>query len=287
MWRIWFVLRKMYRALLKIKLRFYKKNKNRKSLDYFEIHITDHCNLNCVCCCHFSPLAEKYFMDIGRFKNDFERLSKLSCGKIRRIRLLGGEPLLHPDMPLFIEIARKNFPKSEIAVCTNGILLTKMPEEFWKTCFDNNIEIDITYYPVSLDWTAINRLAVKHKITLKTNIDTSMSNFGNLQMDLSGSQPYKKNWYDCGHANGCINLYEGKLFTCDVLPHSKHLSKYFNIPLAVTEKDFVDIYEAKSMDEILQRLSAPTPFCRYCRPNEEKAVVWHTTEKKITEWARE
>jgi MoaA/NifB/PqqE/SkfB family radical SAM enzyme len=224
-------------------------------------------------------------MDINRFTNDFERLSKLSNGNVRRIRLLGGEPLLHPDITKFIETARKNFPNSEIAICTNGILLKKMSEEFWETCRVNNIEIDVSYYPVTLDYTAINKLALKHKTILKTAIDTGMRNFGNMQMDLRGLQPYKKNWYDCGHANGCINLYEGKIFPCDILPHSRHLSKYFKIPLEITENDYIDIYKARSMNEILKFISKPVPFCKYCCPKKEKVVEWHTTEKKITEWA--
>lgn len=285
MWYLWFIVKKIYHLLMNVKFHFWKKYKNWKRLDKFEVHLTDHCNLNCAGCSHFSSIAEKYFMDINHFSNDIERLSKLSGGKVCRLRLMGGEPLLHPDIIQFIEIARRNFPKSIIEICTNGILLGKMADGFWQSCHDNNIEINISYYPINLDYTAINKLALKHKIILKAGIDTSMRNFRNLRMDLNGLQRYKKNWYNCGHANSCVNLYEGKLFTCDVLAHSRHLSKYFDKPLEVAETDYVDIHKARDMKEILKGISKPVKFCKYCRAKEEVVEEWHITEKKITEWA--
>ena len=33
-----------------------------------EMHIVDHCNLNCNCCNHFSPLAEPWFISLKDFK---------------------------------------------------------------------------------------------------------------------------------------------------------------------------------------------------------------------------
>jgi hypothetical protein len=33
----------------------------RKTLQ-FEAHLTDHCNLNCAGCCHFSPIAQQYYL---------------------------------------------------------------------------------------------------------------------------------------------------------------------------------------------------------------------------------
>jgi hypothetical protein len=41
-------------------------------MKYLEHHIVDHCNLNCIGCSHFSPLAEKWFEDFETFKLDFK-----------------------------------------------------------------------------------------------------------------------------------------------------------------------------------------------------------------------
>jgi len=255
-------------------------------LDYLEVHLTNHCNLNCAYCCHFSPIAEKYFMPIEHFKNDIERLASLSGGNIRRIRLMGGEPLLHPEIKEFMKIARSNFPKYEIAITTNGILLAEMEDEFWRICAENNIEIVLSYYPIEIDYTLINKLAIKNKVVLKANIDTSMKIFRNFKMDLSGTQSYKKSWYYCNHANACVNLLEGNLYTCDIVAHSRHLAKRFNILFEYTDKDYIDIYKEKSMNSILKKLNKPHPFCRYCCIEDREIVEWDISKKELNEWAK-
>ena len=44
----------------------------------FIVDIVDHCNLNCKCCGHFSPLAPKGFLDINTFERDLKRLHELN-----------------------------------------------------------------------------------------------------------------------------------------------------------------------------------------------------------------
>lgn len=265
---------------------FLKKNRNRKALDYLEVHLTNHCNLNCACCCHFAPLAEEYFMSKDHFTKDLERLSVLSEGRIRRIRLMGGEPLLHPEIKDFIRIARVSFPKSEIAIHSNGILLSKMGDDFWTACAENGVEIILSYYPVGIDYTLISKLAIIHKVVLKTEIDTKTKLFRNFQMDLSGSQCYRKSWHYCTHANASVNLFEGRLYTCDITAHSIHLAKFFNHRFEYTDKDFIDIYKEKSMKRILKKLNKPHPFCRYCCPNDSNIIEWRVSGKELNEWAK-
>lgn len=69
---------------------------------HFEFHLAEHCNLNCIGCTHFSPLAEPEFLEVEDFRNDIERLSYLTGGNARFINLLGGEPLLHPEINSFL-----------------------------------------------------------------------------------------------------------------------------------------------------------------------------------------
>jgi hypothetical protein len=61
-----------------------------------EINITDHCNLNCRSCDHFSPIAKEYFLDLKSFENDMKRLAELSGGLIWRISIQGGGTITTP-----------------------------------------------------------------------------------------------------------------------------------------------------------------------------------------------
>lgn len=46
----------------------------------FEVHITEHCNLNCKYCFHFSPLAKEEYLTLEEYERDLARLSELFGG---------------------------------------------------------------------------------------------------------------------------------------------------------------------------------------------------------------
>jgi uncharacterized radical SAM superfamily Fe-S cluster-containing enzyme len=93
------------------------------ALESVDIYIAEHCNLGCYSCNHFSPIAEPEFANLESVDRDLARLAELSSGNIGSIMLVGGEPLLNPELPEFMRIARQHFPKSRIQTITNGFLL--------------------------------------------------------------------------------------------------------------------------------------------------------------------
>ena len=115
-------------------------------LAYLEIHIVDQCNLNCKGCGHFSPIADEWFIDPDIYAHDITQLKKLFSA-IRVIRIMGGEPLLHPKIEQLLLQTRNSFPKADLRIVTNGILLDQMPNSFWETCKINHVSFDITVYP--------------------------------------------------------------------------------------------------------------------------------------------
>jgi hypothetical protein len=59
----------------------------------------------------------------------------------------------------------------------------------------------------------------------------------------------------------------------------------FGKNLEVTQDDYMDIYKAKDMDEIMNFLCRPMPFCLYCN---KKGTIWDigygVSKKDIIEW---
>ena len=278
----------------------YKKNKvNKKrktrlkiklqprNLLKFEVHLADHCNLNCIGCNHFSPLAEHIFLDIESFRRDCERISKLSERKIGELYLLGGEPLLHPYINEILNIVGQNFDTHNTGIVTNGVLLFKMTEDFWKCCKENKIKIIITRYPINLDFTAVEKIAGTYNVQLEYFGNTrEITRFmDKIPLDLEGRQNAVKNFRLCGKSNNCITLKDGKLYTCSLAPHINHFNKYFNKNLQVSESDYIDIYKANSISEILLFLTKAIPFCRYCKiQGLTGGIKWAVTKKEISEW---
>ena len=250
----------------------------------FEVHLADHCNLNCKSCNHFSPLAKENFMDIEDFEKDCERLGELTNGKIKFIRFMGGEPLLHNQITKFLDAGRKYFPEGELVIVTNGILLSRQSDFFWNSCHKNNVEIQVSNYPIKIDRDKINSLAKLHKVNIYYVGGNKTIMWSSMQLDLDGKQNIYENFKKCSQSNTCIHLSRGKLYTCPTVAYIKYFNKYFNQTLQVSEHDSIDIYKAKNLDEILEFLCKPISFCRYCNIEKTKDIEWENTKKDISEW---
>jgi hypothetical protein len=251
-----------------------------------QVSIAQHCNLNCQCCWHFSPLADEEFASLETFEKDIKRLAELSFGEIDRIQLMGGEPLLHPECIKFAEITRKYFDKTDVVVVTNGILLLQQDEGFFFSCAKNDIKLEATKYPIKIDWDAIKEKCNKYNIKFEfvygqQEVKTS----GIYPIDLEGKQDPFNSFINCKDSNGCITLHEGKLYTCGVAAHMRHFNKYFNKNIPISPNNSIDIYDAKNMNEILMFLAKPIPVCKYCNLGKRiYNLKWRTSKKQIEEW---
>lgn len=252
----------------------------------FEVHLAEHCNLNCRGCDNFSPIAEKSFVNIQILERDLKRLSELCGGVAKRIHLLGGEPLLHPDIVQVMKVTRKYFAHSQIDIYTNGVLLDKQEEQFWQTCSDEKVNIMVTKYPVKVDYEKSEKKASQYGINfVYCNGKKDVKKLFRITMDTSGMQDEFDSFMKCHRANECITLKNGKLYTCTTIPNIQHYNKAFGENLIVTDKDYVDIYSIKSFDDMMEALAKPVPFCRYCAIGADtKLYDWSQSKKEKSEW---
>jgi len=265
-----------------IKRRFRKK----KTLG-FEVSLVDHCDLNCQCCNSFAPIAEKKYYNVEKLENDFKRMHELADGKIDRISLLGGEPLLHPDLLKILDIARKYFCKaSSIHIMTNGILLDKQSHEFWASCKKNNVKVTITKYPIKLPFEKIERTGKEHGVVIEyTDNKQAVKTSNKYTINMIGDAESIKSFGSCYKANNCTVLDYGKIYPCSTVSRVKYFNKYFKADLKVCDKDCIDIYKVNGLDEILEFLCKPVPFCRYCDVDKwEYGFDWAVSRKNISEW---
>jgi len=227
------------------------------------------------------------FANLDVVERDCARISELSGGRVNEVQLLGGEPLLHPQITAFINVVRKYFPQDPIKIVTNGLLLLKQQDDFWDSCRKNNIQITVTKYPVNIDHDAIERHVRNKGVSFEfygrtRNVPKTMQC---VPLDLTGSQDPRDSFLKCNSANRCIALDNGKIYTCSLIPYVKYFNEYFCKNLVVSENDYLDIYKVKTIDEILEFICKPMPFCRYCN---RKGIIWDigygVSKKDISEW---
>lgn len=262
--------------------------------------IVEKCNLNCAGCLVYAPLAgeNSYVMSVETFEQDIARIHALFCEEeIEVIRLSGGEPLLHEKLAEFPKVIRKYFPKAGVRIVTNGMLLLKQPDKFWRMCRENNVILEQTKYPIRLDFEKIRQTAkengVKHIFMDDTGECEKTMQIFPVQLSGGGidgyeeSQNVRLNFFHCWEANQCIRVCEGRVYTCSRIPHIKLLNEYFHMEFAVSEDDSLDLFSVNAKEDVYEFLAHAVPFCRYCKVHEiSESHAWKVSALKIEEWAK-
>lgn len=257
----------------------------RKEALNFEVSLAEHCNLNCQSCNHFSPLAEKKFLDVSEYEMELRRLTELFGKKIGRVMLVGGEPLLHPRLEDIMDISRQYLPDAPIYFITNGLLFPKMKESFWRKCRKNVINIKVTQYPVKFDYAYWECYAKNQGIDISNENPERIKTTYRLPLHREGQfNPYV-NYAKCYHANQCVVLREGRLYTCPISAWIDMLNRYYGESFPQMEANSIDIYETEDSREIEWLLKQPVPMCEYCDiAGYEYNIPWRTSRKDKAEW---
>lgn len=252
----------------------------------FEVHLTEHCNLNCKGCSHFSPLADEEFLEIEIFEKDMARMAQLfNKNDIRMISLLGGEPLLHPLMNEFLRITVKYFPNMPLQLVTNGLLLPNMSKSFWETCRATGTFIRVSHYPIALDFSALKEKAIVEDVYLYVEPEHAPKNFHKDVYDLRGLQNEQLSHSVCKIFGDCCQLNKGMFFPCNNAANFHHFNRFFNLGISLSADNYIDIYKTRSKDEFIKLITSPIPCCRYCNMNaQESDVKWEHSKRNLDEW---
>ena len=96
-----------------------------RPLRNLRLSVTDRCNLRCQYC---MPEEEYAWLPRGDLLT-FEEISTLvdlfTTLGVEKVRLTGGEPLLRRDLPTLVRLLARNARIKDLALTTNGVLLTE------------------------------------------------------------------------------------------------------------------------------------------------------------------
>jgi hypothetical protein len=177
------------------------------------------------------------------------------------LKLIGGEPLLHPDLPAVIRAARESGITDHYLLATNGILLDRAPAELW----DLIDEIEISRYEASeLSDDLLSRArqqAEKHGVIFSLNDFTDFrQTFTSHRTE--NDELVRRIFRACKIANvwGSYGLYKGRIYRC---PQSMYVPTLAG--LDITEGIAIND-SATFRDELFAFLNSTEPLtsCRYC-----------------------
>lgn len=255
-------------------------------LESFQVHLTDICNLNCKGCGHFSNIASKAnFLNLRQYRLDLERMKEMFWG-VERIYLLGGEPLLYPDIEKAMEMTREIFPDSEIHVTTNGLLLPTMPDSFFDMVRTTKSHIEISMYAETYKKREEISEILQRQGLVDTTIIWDRVEFSKKLLKEKNGTPAKSFQNCSGKKNACYLLRDGKLAKCPMMLLIDIFDEQYGV-VRDCKKDYIDLHKDKIDGwKALELLNIVSEMCNYCAENSE-TFEWDVcahSDAKAEDW---
>lgn len=239
-------------------------------LPRIEVNLIDACNLKCRGCTHFSSIFKNDSVyPIRDYKRDLLQLRKV--GQILRLRLLGGEPFLLENLDEYIMITREIFPKTDIEIVTNGLLIPNISHRIVSAMNLNDVSIAISPYRPTLKMKKqiVERLD-KHKITW--HFEGEEISWFSRNMTLEDTHDPKFSNAKCSSA-ACTFLRKGKLYKCPLEGMINDFNNYYG--LDEVHEGGISVFEDENIlyGKTVEYALNPIDMCKYCA-EEPESIPW-------------
>ena len=253
---------------------------------YAEIQLCDRCNLNCAYCSHFAPVAKPYIISMETLAAECQRLRRLN---LHEIKLLGGEPLMHPHLAESIRLVRSILPNTKITINTNGLLLYRMTSQFWQACRECDVTILITPYPVVSVWKYFLAfwLVRKNHIRLK-----KYEWCREFRHQLLSQQPRTTDLRQISSCYlrckiHCTQVRDATLWPCAYAAYFFSLNERFGTSFKSAPADCLPLSDDLTATDVRLWLFRAKPFCSHCGFLSAKKVKWHISKCERGEWVED
>lgn len=252
------------------------------TLQDIEFNLVRHCNYSCRSCNHFSPIADRWFMDPAELRRDLGVLSKVAHWKFACCQ--GGEPLIHPRVAEFMEVVHESGIADQVGLLTNGSLLDRMPDSFWETAKRVNLELRCSVYaklPESVLAIAAFK-AKKYGIHFRSWKTDTFRPMLTKHADLG-----QATWEKCPWKR-CWTLHCGYLYFC---PQSAFMPGQFPEMFSERPTPYTDGYKVEELtpailEAMLERHDALSS-CEICVGHGAEPRPWGEAPRAREKWIQE
>lgn len=254
------------------------------SLIGLNIHLTDHCNLLCKGCSHFAPIADEKYISKMELEKTLKTIFSKTKSVFQELCLMGGEPLLHPELADILTISRKNCGEMPITLITNGLLLKKLEQDFWEACKKNNISIQITCYPINFDYDEVIEYVKSQEVNVEVYVDRRDGGFRRDKLEIDGQHNRVYNYSRCRIGGIYPQVKDYKLYKCATAANIESVNKRFQMNFEHNEDDYLEIEKIVDDEQVREFLLTSASFCRYCNLEEQQFAKWDFSKKQKEEW---
>ena len=269
------------------------------TLPFLETMLTQSCNLSCTGCTNYSDLRFSGYVNWADGKHDLEQwLDRIN---IPDFGLMGGEPLMNPEVRDWIVGCRELMPDSQLRFTTNGELLHKhldvldIVQDVGNIVFkisvhryDRELENIIEYIFNKYKWEIVHEHGItryKAKNNVRFQVNRPQTFIKTYRREYEHMLPYDSipsESFDICIQQTCPLLYNGRIYKCStsgLLVDT--LVKTGNIDSMVWDqyKKYKGIGWADSLADIetfISTFGKPESICSMCPTTKDReAIVVH------------
>lgn len=231
-----------------------------------EVHtsITTKCTLNCDKCNMFmADYTEPFHLKLQNIKDDFDTFFNV-VDEVSTLALLGGEPLLYPDISQVLEYLAKYQEKiGRIEIITNGTIIPN--NDLLQVIKKYHIFLRISDYSNSIPY--MERLRTLEKVLREQEVEYYINSslywldfgFPQRPLNISDDKVYS-HMIDCAPAFKGLN--DKKLYYCHIVWSADKCGLYKE-----KEHDYIDLISC-SREEVVKYalgiMEHPVSLCKYC-----------------------
>jgi len=275
------------------------------NVEYVESMIIRPCNLSCQGCTTFSDLKWTGYTTWQEGKSQIQPwLSRL---KFQGWGVMGGEPLMNPDLKNWIHGIRDLMPETQIRVVTNGLLLEKnlwlvdLLHEIGNSTFKISVHVNDSVVQEQIEkikkrfaWNPVTEFGIDRWITgnefrfqiaePKQFVKTFVGSYEN--MSPHNSLPSEA--FSMCVQQRCPMIYNGLLYKCGTAGLTPDLLTRFNYPNRAQWEPFLNQGLApdcsdQDLQKFVNNFGLPHSICRQCPSQKDtKSILNHlsTVSKK-------
>jgi organic radical activating enzyme len=270
---------------------------NKFQLPFVEMMVTQFCNLSCVGCSNYADLKHTGYVRWEDGRREIESWMKRM--DINEFGIMGGEPLINPELKQWIRGLRELLPTSPIRFSTNGELLDRNLDVVETAHEVGNFVFKITVHQHServeaviakifdmYKWEPVREYGVNRYRTtngLRFQINRPQTFIKTYRNDYANMQPFDSNpadSFDICIQQTCPLMLNGRLYKCSTLGGLEDTLKRFKITDPAWAPYLGQYITPDSSDveiqTFLNNYGRPHAVCRMCpTAKDTESVVLH------------
>ena len=279
-------------------------------IPYLEWMITTSCDLACPGCDRFIEYDHNWTENFQDIKQRMVNWSKKLDPD--NLTLIGGEPLIHPNLYDIIKHSAKCFDHSTIEIYTNGLLLHKKPKLYNTLRKIGKAKLSVTLHnrnPQIRKWINYNLDQQFFQKDKWNKVGKNYWKSGNIEIEIT--DPTQGGWYEyrkkvngkikpwndndinSSYSNCTANvypiIYKDKLYKCPPISMLITQATKYNF---LNDKDWELYLNYKpysaddNLEDFIQNINCAHNICNMCPANpvlieQPEAIVKHNIEKLV------